>query len=146
MTDPSAGIGLTLEEVADNGSKTTNILEEKPLDKDSAVSANPHIPSVSASAVLGESSSLPEHIPKCEGVKFGSLDKGSNMLDQIMDSFTTTGFQATNLGLAVEQIRKMREWRLSDTEWKEGDDPSLKETEVRTRIRARIFLGYTLLW
>lgn len=60
-----------------------------------------------------------------------------------MQSFKTTGFQATNLGLAVEQIQQMRSWRLSDTDWKEGDDPSLQHIEVRNRIRARLFLGYT---
>lgn len=38
--------------------KKDEILTYKPLAADSAVSANPHIPSVSASAVLGESESV----------------------------------------------------------------------------------------
>lgn len=41
-----------------NATKTDEILTYKPLAADSAVSANPHIPSVSASAVLGESESV----------------------------------------------------------------------------------------
>lgn len=38
--------------------KTDEILTYQPLSADNAVSANPHIPSVSASAVLGESESV----------------------------------------------------------------------------------------
>jgi deoxyhypusine synthase len=133
--------GTTMGEEAPDA-KTTNILEAKPLDKSSTVTANPHIPSVSASAVLGESESLPESTPQCRGVDFNSLSP-ENMLSSIMESFKTTGFQATNLALAVEQINEMRSWRLSDVEWKEGDDPALKPKEVRERIRARIFLAYT---
>lgn len=133
------GVGLD-DETPD--AKTTNLLEEKPLENGNTVSAKPHIPSVSASAVLGESSTLPSSTPKCEGMDFGVATEQS-ILDQIMNSFKTTGFQATNMALAVDQINEMREWRLSDIEWKEGDDPSLQPLEVRKRVRARIFLGYT---
>jgi deoxyhypusine synthase len=128
----------------------TNILEAKPLEKESKVSAMPHIPSVSASAVLGESSSMPEDAQVCRGHEFGVKGEGSSKddgvsdeLDRLMKSFMTTGFQATNLALAVEQIRQMRSWRLSDVEWKEGDDEALKPLHVRERIRARIFFAYT---
>jgi deoxyhypusine synthase len=127
----------------------TRILEEKPLDENNKVSANPHIPSVSASAVLGESSSMPKSTPVCKGVDFTSLLSSSSdgrtfdMLSQIMASFKNTGFQATNLALAVEQIEQMRKWRLSHVPWKEGDDPELKPIELRSRLRARIFLAYT---
>jgi deoxyhypusine synthase len=37
----------------------------------------------------------------------------------------------------------MRRWRLSDVEWQNSDDIELKPPEVRKRLRARIFLGYT---
>jgi deoxyhypusine synthase len=61
-----------------------------------------------------------------------------------MKSMITTGFQATNVGLAIQQIDQMRKWRLSDDEWMEGiDDESLQDPDLRKRIRARIFLGYT---
>ena len=123
-----------------------NILLAKPLEKNSAVSSKPHIPSVSASAVLGESSSMPADTPICKGVDFGtSTAEGDerDMLDKVMDAFRFTGFQATNLGLAVEQIQQMRRWRLSHVPWQPTDDPELKPMELRERIRARIFLGYT---
>jgi deoxyhypusine synthase len=37
----------------------------------------------------------------------------------------------------------MRKWRLSHVPWQPTDDPELKPMELRERIRARIFLGYT---
>jgi deoxyhypusine synthase len=134
--EPIANGGITLED-ANVASET--ILESKPLDSDSKVSAKPHIPSVSASAVLGESASMPEGTPECHGHDFSE----STLLDHIMDSMRTTGFQATNVGLAVDQIRELRKWRLDSVPWKEGDDPALQSPEARRRIRARIFFAYT---
>ena len=56
----------------------------------------------------------------------------------------TTGFQATNVGLAINEIKRMRSWRLSDIPFVEGvDDESLRPLSVRQQIRARIFLAYT---
>jgi deoxyhypusine synthase len=98
-----------------------------------------HIPSVTVSAVLGESASLPAGSIECKGHDFSA----SWDIDSIMKSFVTTGFQATNIGLAIEQIREMRQWRLSDVPWKEGDDEALKDECLRKSIRARIFLAYT---
>lgn len=134
----------------------SNLLEAKPLAHDNTVSSKPHIPSVSASAVLGESSSMPENTPICKGMNFDSKDKSIedndddnnnediDMLSQVMKAFRHTGFQATNIGLAVEQIQQMRKWRLSHVPWKEEiDDPELRSIEIRQRLRARIFLAYT---
>jgi deoxyhypusine synthase len=135
--EPIAKGGTTLD---DTNATNETILESKPLDSNSKVTANPHIPSVSASAVLGESASMPEGTPECHGHDFSE----SSLLDHIMESMRTTGFQATNLGLAVDQIRQMRKWRLDSIPWKEGDDdPALQPPEVRRRIRARIFFAYT---
>ena len=141
MKDEIAQQGTTLDDA--KKVEPSNFLQAKPLEKDSKVSAMPHIPSVSAFAVLGESSSMPEGTQMCKGHEFRVDNTGEQELDRIMTSFMTTGFQATNLALAVEQIRQMRAWRLSDTEWKEGDDEALKPLEVRQRIRARIFFAYT---
>jgi deoxyhypusine synthase len=99
---------------------TMNILEAKPLDKTSTVSAKPHIPSISASAVLGESSTMPEGTPICKGVDFNK-----------------------NAGNSNDGI-DMRKWRLDQVPFKEGiDDPELFPVEIRKRLRARIFLAYT---
>lgn len=113
--------------------------ESKPVNSKSKVTANPHIPSIATSVVLGESAAMPEGTLECHGHDFSE----SVLLDHIMESMATTGFQATNLGLAVDQIRQMRKWRLDSIPWKEGDDPALKPSEVRSRIRARIFFAFT---
>jgi deoxyhypusine synthase len=132
---------FTLESQKNAAVAPENVLKEKPLESNNAVSANPHIPSVSASAVLGESSSMPVNTPICKGVDFSSTE--GDMMSKVMQAFRYTGFQATNLGLAVEQIHQMRKWRLSHVPWQPTDDPELKPMELRERIRARIFLGYT---
>ena len=155
---------MSIHEIATTGTSLDDevvtdrlILEAKPLSvanngvgggdgSVSAVSAMPHVPSVSASAVLGESSDLPPNMVQCRGHEFDAVDNsnGNNSIDAIMKSMITTGFQATNVGLAIQQIDQMRKWRLSDEEWKEGiDDESLQDPDLRKRIRARIFLGYT---
>jgi deoxyhypusine synthase len=161
--DTSDGVGvakgtiLGSSDVAVAANTTmNNILEVKPLDNKatSTDSANKsHIPSVSAWAVLGESSTMPEGTPICKGMDFnknnaagGSNDDdgSSDMLDQMMKAFRHTGFQATNLGLAVEQIQQMRKWRLDQIPFQEGiEDPELVPIEIRKRLRARIFLAYT---
>jgi deoxyhypusine synthase len=111
---------------------------------DSATTPRPHdvpVPSVSATAVLVESEALPPETPECRGHDFG---RQPNTIEAIVESMMTTGFQATNLGRAVEQIRSMRRWRLSDVPFVDGvDDPALQPPSVRSKIRARIFLAYT---
>lgn len=141
MTEEIAQQGVTLDDA--KKVESPNFLQAKPLDQGSKVSAMPQIPSVSASAVLGESATMPEDAQTCKGHEFRVEKSQEQELDRLMQSFMTTGFQATNLALAVEQIRQMRAWRLSDTEWKEGDDVALKPIQVRERIRARIFFAYT---
>lgn len=152
----------------ENEKQHDTILDLKPLPSStpSNISANPHIPSVSASAVLGESISMPKGTPICKGYDFNeavqsknddtynsnnennnvsskSISK-NNILDSLMSSMLTTGFQATNIGLAIDQINKMRAWRLSDMPFREGiDDIELRPLSVRSKIRARIFLAYT---
>ena len=46
------------DDITEENSNNVVIISYKPLAPDSAVSANPHVPSVSASAVLGESESV----------------------------------------------------------------------------------------
>ena len=135
----------TLSDLLNDGEDDNyEILKKAPLDYNSAVTAHPEIPSVSASAVLGESERMPEGTPICQGHDFNkSASSSSDMLDAIMESMRTTGFQATNVGLAIDQINQMRKWRLSDKPWKEGDDEDLRDPSIRSRIRARIFFSYT---
>ena len=83
---------------------------------------------------------MPDDHPICKGHNFQA---SPNSIDSIMSSMISTGFQATNVGKAVEEINRMRKWRLSDVPWKEGDDEALKDPTIRSNIRARIFFAYT---
>ena len=71
----------------------------------------------SSQFVLGESVEMPEGTPICVGYDF---NKGVS-ISGIMEAMLSTGFQATNLGKAVVEIRRMRKWRLSDVPIKVRD-------------------------
>eukprot|EP01121_Diplochlamys_sp_Union-15-3_P009260 TRINITY_DN251_c0_g1_i1.p1 TRINITY_DN251_c0_g1~~TRINITY_DN251_c0_g1_i1.p1 ORF type:complete len:378 (+),score=82.86 TRINITY_DN251_c0_g1_i1:29-1135(+) len=90
-------------------------------------------------AVLVASSPLPEGTPKVSGY---NLEKGIDY-DAILQSYKYTGFQATNFGLAVDEVNRMLKWRLSDEPITEDDAEHLRDPETRKKIRATIFLGYT---
>lgn len=149
--DDGSNVGeRTLSEILDTSKKDVNapLIKLAPVE-DSSLSAasNSHIPSVTASAVLGESHEMPEGTPTCHGHDFSvsSYDNlSTDLLDSILLSMRTTGFQATNVALAIEQIQAMRNWRLSDA----AHDPTLegadlKSKEARSKIRCRIFFSYT---
>ncbi|MES1920350.1 hypothetical protein MHBO_002028, partial [Bonamia ostreae] len=71
---------------------------------------------------------MPEGHPEVKGYAFdGDFDS-----EAFFRSFKTTGFQATNLGLAAETINKMIKWR-----------PTQKTTETKENQKCTIFLGYT---
>jgi deoxyhypusine synthase len=121
------------------------ILETAPLTSNS-ISANPHIPSVTASAVLGESETMPEGTPIVKGHDFQKINETNqspDLLDALISSYATMGFQASNVGLAIDQINAMRNWRLSDVPYQTSEDTSLQPSQVRNKIRTRIFFSYT---
>ena len=98
------------------------------------------LPGCVAAAVLQQSddSSLKD-TPSCEGPDF---DK-DRTLDGLCAKLLTTGFQATNIGLAVKEIERMRAWRLSDVPPTENEDDVFKDPKVRRNKKAKIFLAYT---
>lgn len=61
------------------------------------------IPQVAAAAVLVESQQMPEDAVKVQGYDF---NKGLDF-HELLKSYATTGFQASNFGQAVEEINKM---------------------------------------
>jgi len=151
MSADNSDVGeRTLAEILDTSKKDVNaplIKFETPKEPSSSSAPNAHIPSVTASAVLGESHNMPEGTPICSGHDFstnGCENLSTDLLDSILLSMRNTGFQATNVALAIEQIQAMRDWRLSDAPHDpalEGDE--LKDKEVRANIRCRIFFSYT---
>ncbi|XP_056143868.1 deoxyhypusine synthase [Lampris incognitus] len=93
-----------------------------------------HAPPVAMEAVLKQSTDLPEDMPKIRGYDFNQgVDHRA-----LLQSYLTTGFQASSMGMAVEEINKMIEKRLEPVEPVEGSD----WTES-IRQGCTIFLGYT---
>eukprot|EP00744_Colponema_vietnamica_P009126 GILI01013001.1.p1 GENE.GILI01013001.1~~GILI01013001.1.p1 ORF type:complete len:384 (-),score=91.54 GILI01013001.1:399-1499(-) len=62
---------------------------------------------------------------------------------KLFASYATMGFQATNIGLAIEEINRMIRWRLSDEPILPEEEENLKDPAVRAQIKCKIFLGYT---
>ena len=70
------------------------------------------VPLVVQEAVLGSSQAMPEGSIRVQGYDFGGKIPGgtpSGAVDYhaLLQSYRTSGFQATNFGLAVEQITQM---------------------------------------
>lgn len=60
-------------------------------------------PSVATEAVLKPSCDLPEDLPKIKGYDF---NQGVDF-QALLKSYLTTGFQASHLGLAIQEINHM---------------------------------------
>ena len=89
--------------------------------------------------VLVKSVEMPSDSIKVKGYDFNQgVDHNA-----LFDSFLSSGFQATNFGLAVEEIKRMRDWRLSDEPVAEDEADESKDPKVRAETKATIFLGYT---
>ena len=63
--------------------------------------------------------------------------------EAMFKTYRHTGFQATNLGLAIEEVNKMINYRLSDDPIEEDEVEHYRDPEVRKNTRCTIFLGYT---
>ncbi|PIA36058.1 hypothetical protein AQUCO_03400158v1 [Aquilegia coerulea] len=92
------------------------------------------------STVFKESEILEGKCKKIEGYDF---NKGVNY-SELMKSMVSTGFQASNLGEAIEVVNQMLDWRLSD-EKVVVEDCSEEEREVgfRETVKCKVFLGFT---
>jgi len=63
--------------------------------------------------------------------------------EKLLRTYVSTGFQATNYGKAVEEIERMRNWRLSDEPVADDEDEDMRSPEARSKVKCKIFLGYT---
>ncbi|RKP00656.1 hypothetical protein CXG81DRAFT_26644 [Caulochytrium protostelioides] len=91
-------------------------------------------------AVLVESANLDDgqHPTVCgydfnQGVDYAALFR----------SYLTSGFQATATALAIAEIQRMLDWRLSDEPVLPEDPEELQTEAQRREVRCKIFLGYT---
>ena len=63
--------------------------------------------------------------------------------NEVFKTYVHTGFQATSLGQAIEEVNKVIAFRLSDDPIDEDEQDEFKDLEVRKNYRCKIFLGYT---
>lgn len=61
----------------------------------------------------------------------------------LISSLASTGFQASNLGDAVEIVNQMLNWRLSHEEMAEDCSEEERDSGYRESVRCKIFLGFT---
>ncbi|CAM1314333.1 DHPS (predicted) [Pycnogonum litorale] len=89
-------------------------------------------------AIFGNSEEMPEDSVKVKGYDF------SNGLDyhELLKSYACSGLQATNFGLAVDEINKMLEMRQKPLLADEIDS-SEEDIFIRRKTKCTIFLGYT---
>eukprot|EP00747_Dinoflagellata_sp_TGD_P167206 gnl/TRDRNA2_/TRDRNA2_191205_c0_seq1.p1 gnl/TRDRNA2_/TRDRNA2_191205_c0~~gnl/TRDRNA2_/TRDRNA2_191205_c0_seq1.p1 ORF type:complete len:410 (+),score=75.39 gnl/TRDRNA2_/TRDRNA2_191205_c0_seq1:61-1290(+) len=100
--------------------------------------ATPNIPFLAAESVLVQSTERPS-TQTIVGYDFNKgVDYGA-----LMDSYLRTGFQATNLGMAIEEVEKMLDWSLADEPVPKDEDPEFQSSEKRKLVRTKIWLAYT---
>ena len=78
------------------------------------------------------------------GAKTGKSGGGIIRYETMLDSLLTTGFQATSLGMCIDEVNRMLRWRLSDeerTNEENTSDDDLLTDEERSEIRTKIFAG-----
>jgi deoxyhypusine synthase len=100
-------------------------------------SAASEIPAIAADAVLVKSEKLTS-----DTVQGYDFNKGVDY-KALLDSYTRTGFQATNLGRAIEEVEKMLNWSLSQEPIPEDEVDEYKDVEARKKVRTKIWLSYT---
>ncbi|TNJ29602.1 putative Deoxyhypusine synthase [Giardia muris] len=87
--------------------------------------------------------SNPESIEGRPIVRGLDLNKPENQsLDAVIGSFEHIGFSATTVAKGIEEVRRMLAWRLSDDPYDPDRDFPEDQAE-RSKIRCKIFLGYT---
>lgn len=68
-----------------------------------------------------------ESLPKVEGPDFNKIEK----LEEMFDKYESVGIQSTYLHRAIETVRKMLRWRLSDEPISDNEKEEWKDPEVR---------------
>ncbi|KAM7515593.1 hypothetical protein LguiA_005176 [Lonicera macranthoides] len=91
------------------------------------------------SVVFKESETLEGLSTKIEGYDF---NRGVNY-SELLNSMISTGFQASNLGDAIQVVNQMRNWRLSDESPGEDCSEEEREAEFRESVRCKVFMGFT---
>jgi deoxyhypusine synthase len=77
-------------------------------------------------------------------IKGYDLDSSDRIdLDAILESYISTGIQASQLSMAMTEINKMLDWSLADEPVAADEDDDFVSVEARTNVRCRVWLSYT---
>ena len=77
-------------------------------------------------------------------IKGYDLDSSDRIdLDAILESYISTGIQASQLSMAMTEINKMLDWSLADEPVAADEDDDFLSVEARTNVRCRVWLSYT---
>lgn len=95
-------------------------------------------PDIAVSAVLCQSKELPSETPTVAGYDW---EHGTDY-NKILESYTRSGFQATNFGKAVIEINNMLKCR-SVPLTEETSDPYEEDLFIKKKTNCTIFLGFT---
>ncbi|EDV28024.1 Deoxyhypusine synthase [Trichoplax sp. H2] len=96
-------------------------------------------PSIAKEAVLVTSEAMPSD---AEAVKGYDFNNGINH-HSLLQSFRQTGFQATNFGLAIQEVNRMLELKAKPVSEKDKNQLTLDAAGSRPLSNCSIFLGYT---
>ena len=77
-------------------------------------------------------------------IKGFDLDSSDKIdLDAILESYISTGIQASQLSMAMAEINKMLDWSLADEPVAADEDEEFLTDEARKNVRCRVWLSYT---
>jgi len=94
-------------------------------------------------AVLAATSKDASVLESRAEVRGPDLEEKDSAFEAVASAWVRTGFQATNLGRAVEEVNRMRAWRLSDRPVELETDDAFKDPAVRRATKCTIYLSYT---
>ncbi|OIW09199.1 hypothetical protein TanjilG_11337 [Lupinus angustifolius] len=79
---------------------------------------------------------------KCLQIHGYDFNQGINY-PQLLQSMLTTGFQASNLGDAIQVINQMLDWSLADEPVDEDSSNEERDLGYRKSVTCKVFLGFT---
>eukprot|EP00918_Siedleckia_nematoides_P064559 GHVU01140364.1.p3 GENE.GHVU01140364.1~~GHVU01140364.1.p3 ORF type:complete len:156 (+),score=16.54 GHVU01140364.1:42-470(+) len=101
--------------------------------------ASSKLPDVAVAAVLCDSAPVPEDAIVTKGFDF----ENNPSADDLIASFRTSGFQATHLGMAIEEVNKMIEARREPVATDGGKKEEATTTTTRSDVPCTIWLSFT---
>lgn len=96
-----------------------------------------------AKAAIFMKSSWPSFLGDPQKVKGYDFNQMPIDYDSLLQSYKYIGFQASNIGRAIDEINKMLSWRLSDESIAEDENEDLLDMKARSKVKCKIYLGYT---